>query len=65
LQVTLTTAAGAAFLDERLLLFGELVEEVMTLLEMRLGVRVIESSSSSGMEIRMIAGVKVATGAGP
>jgi hypothetical protein len=41
------------------------VRETMTLLEMPLGVRAIESSSSSGMEIQTIAGVKVATGAGP
>jgi hypothetical protein len=45
-----------------LLLFGELVGDAMTLLEMLLGVKAIESSSSFGMEIRTVAGVKVATG---
>jgi hypothetical protein len=63
--VTWAVAVGAVFLDGHFLLFGELVGDAMTLLEMPLGVRVIESSSSSGMEIRTVAGVKVATGAGP
>jgi hypothetical protein len=36
----------------------------MMLLKMPLGVRIIESSPSSGTEIRTVAGVKVATGAG-
>jgi hypothetical protein len=58
-------AVGAVFLDGRLLFFGEVVGEAMTLLEMPLGVRVSESSSSFGMEIRTVAGVKVAAGAGP
>jgi hypothetical protein len=65
LWAVLATVDGAALLDGRLLLFGELVGEVMILLEIPLGVRVIESSSSSGMEIQMVTGVKVATGAGP
>jgi hypothetical protein len=65
LQAVLAAAAGAAFLDGRLLLFGEWVGEAKSLLEMPLGVMAIGSSSSSGMEIRMVAGVRAATGAGP
>jgi hypothetical protein len=37
-------------LDGHLLLFGLLVGEAMALLEMPLGVRAIESSSSSGID---------------
>jgi hypothetical protein len=59
LWAVLSTSIGAAFLDGRLLLLEELVGEAMTLLEMSLGVRAIESSSSSGMKIRTVAGVKV------
>jgi hypothetical protein len=64
LRAVLAAAAGATFLDGHLLLFRELVGEAMTLLEMSLGVRAIESSSSSGMEIRTVVRVKVATGDG-
>jgi hypothetical protein len=65
LWAVLAAVAGAAFLEGRLLLLRELVGETITLFEMPLGVRVIDYSSSSEMEIRTVAGVKMATGVGP
>jgi hypothetical protein len=40
----LAAVAGAAFLEGRLLLLGELVGEAITMFEMPLGVRAIEFS---------------------
>jgi hypothetical protein len=54
LWAVLATVAGAAFLEGRLFLLGELVGEAITLFEMPLGVRAIDSSSSSEMEIRWL-----------
>jgi hypothetical protein len=49
---------------KRLLLLRELVGGAIMLLEISLGVRAIGSSSSFGMKIRTVAGLKVTTGAG-
>jgi hypothetical protein len=65
LRSVLAATAGATFLDGLLLLFRELIREAMMLLEMPLGVRAIETSSSPRTEIRTVTGVKVATGAVP
>jgi hypothetical protein len=65
LRAVLAATVGDAFLVGHLLLLGELVGEAIMLLEIPLGVRAIETSSSSGTKFRTVAGVKVATDAGP